>query len=82
MQALVKMGNIYIGNCKSNEQTPNHSVLTGIAKYLTRILKIFGANEGDQEIGFALAGGGLANVSKHLINFLSVQQLFRIEIFF
>lgn len=63
MQALVKLANIYIGNCKTSEQTPNHSVLTSIAKYLTRMLKIFGANEGDQDIGFALASGGLGNVS-------------------
>ena len=67
MQALVKLGNVYIGNCKSKDLTPNHSVLAGIAKYLTRMLKIFGANQGDQDIGFALAGGdGFTNVrTKH-----------------
>lgn len=60
MQALVKLANIYIGQCKQTEKTPNHSVLRGIAKYLTKILKTFGANEGEQEIGFAASGGAAA----------------------
>lgn len=64
MQALVKLTNIYIGQCKQAEKTPNHSVLRGIAKYLTKMLKIFGANEGEQEIGFAAGGNSAsANVS-------------------
>ena len=69
MQALVKLANIYIGQCKQNEQTPNHSVLRGIAKYLTRMLKVFGANEGDQEIGFSAGGSAAANVSSSSISF-------------
>lgn len=52
MQTLVKQGNIYIGQCKQAERIPNHSVLKGIAKYLTDMLRLFGANEGQQEIGF------------------------------
>lgn len=64
MQALVKLANIYIGQCKQNETTPNHSILRMIAKYLTKMLKVFGANEGSQEIGFAASGegAGVANV--------------------
>jgi len=69
MQALVKLANIYIGQCKQSEQTPNHSVLRGIAKYLTKMLKIFGANEGDQEIGFATGGAASANVNLTLFYF-------------
>ena len=64
MQSLVKLTNIYIGQTKQLEKTPNHSVLRGIAKYVTRMLKIFGANEGEQEIGFPAVGGSVdANVS-------------------
>ena len=47
MQALVKQANIYIGQCKQSETIPNHSVLRGIAQYITKILKMFGANEGN-----------------------------------
>lgn len=71
MQALVKLSNIYIGNCKSKDLTPSHSVLAGIAKYLTKMLKIFGANQGDQDIGFALASAdGSTNVSNIFIFFI------------
>ncbi len=58
MQSLVKLANVYIGNKKQDGQTANHSVVNGIAKYLTKMLKIYGANEGEQEIGFPLAGVG------------------------
>lgn len=80
MQALVKLANIYIGNCKTSEQTPNHSVLTSIAKYLTRMLKIFGANEGDQDIGFALASGGLGNKEELVMPFVNVMAEFREDV--
>lgn len=62
MQALVKQANIYVGQCKQADRVPNHSVLKAIAMYLTKMLKIFGANEGEQPIGFAAttasSGGG------------------------
>jgi len=63
MQALVKLTNIYIGSKKSSEQTPNHAVLESVAKYLTRMLKIFGAEQGEQLIGFST--GGASTGSKH-----------------
>ncbi|XP_047134203.1 cysteine--tRNA ligase, cytoplasmic isoform X3 [Hydra vulgaris] len=53
MQSLVKLANIYIGQARQNNKVPNHAVIGGIAKYLTKMLKIFGANDGDQEIGFS-----------------------------
>jgi len=81
MQALVKLGNIYVGNCKSKDVTPNHSVLTGIAKYLTRMLKIFGANQGDQDIGFALAGGdGSTNKEELVMPYVNVMAEFREDV--
>ena len=64
MQSLVKLANVYIGSKKKEGVTANHSVLHGIAKYLTRLLKIFGANDGEQEIGFPVSGiGGSENVT-------------------
>ena len=61
MQLLVKLTNIYIGQARQNDKVPNHAVIQSIAKYLTKLLKIFGANDGDQEIGFSSADtlGGL-----------------------
>lgn len=58
MQSLVKLANVYIGSKKQDGLTATHSVLNGIAKYLTRMLKIFGANDGEQEIGFPVSGIG------------------------
>lgn len=64
MQELIKIVNVYIGCKKQNGVTANHSVISGIAKYLTKMLKIFGANDGEQEIGFPVAGiSNLGNVS-------------------
>lgn len=57
MQSLVKQTNKYIGNIREREQTLSHSVISGIAKYLTRMLKMFGATSGEQEIGFPSVGG-------------------------
>ena len=63
MQALVKLTNIYISSKKQMDQSPSHSLLEGLAKYLTRMLKVFGANEGEQEIGFPSSNSsGAANV--------------------
>ena len=63
MQSLLKIANVYIGSKKQEGFTANHAVLHGIAKYLTRLLKIFGANDGEQEIGFPVSGiGGSENV--------------------
>lgn len=52
MQALVKQSNIYVSSKKQANQSPNHQVLENIAKYITDMLRIFGANEGQQSIGF------------------------------
>lgn len=60
MQELVKASNIYISNKKQKNESPNHDLLSNIAKYITKILKIFGANEGEQKIGFASAGSSSA----------------------
>ena len=40
MQELVKLSNIYISNKKEKKESPNHQLLEGIAKYLTKLLKV------------------------------------------
>ena len=64
MQSIVKLTNVYIGSKKQEGVAPNHAIMKRIAKYLTKMLKVFGANEGEQEIGFAVAGAeNVGNVS-------------------
>ena len=40
MQDLVKQANIYINTKKDKKESPNHQLMEGIAKYLTRMLKV------------------------------------------
>ncbi|XP_028403156.1 cysteine--tRNA ligase, cytoplasmic-like [Dendronephthya gigantea] len=56
MQSLVKLTNIYIASKKQANESPNHQLLENIAKYITDMLRVFGANEGSQAIGFQTSG--------------------------
>lgn len=60
MQELVKLTNIYISGKKEKKESSNHQLLEGIAKYLTHMLKIFGAIDEEQAIGFPVAGKSAA----------------------
>jgi len=81
MQSLVKLANVYIGSKKKEGVTANHSVLHGIAKYLTRLLKIFGANDGKQEIGFPVSGiGGSENQEDIVMPYISLLAKYRSEV--
>lgn len=60
LQDLVKQTNIYISSKKDKRESPNHQALEGIAKYLTHMLRVFGANEEEQTIGFPVAGKNAA----------------------
>jgi len=60
MQSLLKHTNIYIAQARQSERTPSHELLRAVAKYLTRMFKVFGANHGEQEIGFPASGGSQA----------------------
>ena len=40
MQELVKLANIYISSKKERKESPSHQLLEGIAKYLTKMLKV------------------------------------------
>ena len=71
MQELVKQANIYISSKKDKKESPNHQLLEGIAKYLTHMLKVFGAIDEDQAIGFPVAGkNSAANVRSASIFFV------------
>ncbi|XP_007571057.1 cysteine--tRNA ligase, cytoplasmic isoform X2 [Poecilia formosa] len=66
MRLLVGLSNSYIAGRKSSKLRPNRLLLQSIASYLTAMLKIFGAIEGSDPIGFPV-GGQAVDVSKRLI---------------
>ncbi|KAM9366087.1 cysteine--tRNA ligase, cytoplasmic [Symphorus nematophorus] len=56
MRVLVGQSNTYIANRKSAKLQPNRMLVESIAVYLTNMLKIFGAIEGEASIGFPMGG--------------------------
>merc|ERR1712048_1539660 len=76
MQALVKLTNIYIASKKQADgPSPSHAVVGMIAKYLTKMLKIFGANDGEQLIGFSSSVNGTAASNQEEMGMPFVQLL-------
>jgi len=81
MQELVKQANIYISSKKDKKESPNHQLLEGIAKYLTHMLKVFGAIDEDQAIGFPVAGkNSAANHEEVAMPYVQLLADFRDEI--
>ncbi|KAG7468378.1 hypothetical protein MATL_G00142280 [Megalops atlanticus] len=58
MRSLVSQSNTYIASKKSAKLLPNRMLLEDIALYLTNMLRIFGAIEGTEPIGFPVGGDG------------------------
>uniref|UniRef100_A0AAX7SUD7 Cysteine--tRNA ligase, cytoplasmic n=1 Tax=Astatotilapia calliptera TaxID=8154 RepID=A0AAX7SUD7_ASTCA len=56
MRTLVSQSNGYIASKKSVKLRPNRMLMESIAAYLTNMLKIFGAVEGSDPIGFPMGG--------------------------
>ncbi|XP_069480252.1 cysteine--tRNA ligase, cytoplasmic isoform X2 [Ambystoma mexicanum] len=61
MRSLVSQCNSYIAMKKTARQMPSRLLLKTISSYITQMLKIFGAMEDDELIGFPL-GGNAQNV--------------------
>eukprot|EP00795_Rhopilema_esculentum_P011490 gene11490-21706_t len=81
MQSIVKLTNVYIGSKKQESVAPNHAIVKRIAKYLTKMLKVFGANEGEQEIGFAVAGAeNVGNKEDLVMPYLALMAKFRKDV--
>uniref|UniRef100_UPI00398F00DA cysteine--tRNA ligase, cytoplasmic n=1 Tax=Pristiophorus japonicus TaxID=55135 RepID=UPI00398F00DA len=78
LRSLVSQCNTYIAAKKSNKQLPNRMLLRTIAIYLTEMLKIFGAIEGEEPIGFPVGGGGQnLNLEATVMPYLKVLSDFR-----
>ncbi|XP_077867451.1 cysteine--tRNA ligase, cytoplasmic-like [Saccoglossus kowalevskii] len=78
MRDLVGNSNIYIRDMKAAKLLPNSILLRNIAVYLTKILKIFGAIEGDETIGFPMSvGDNNTNVEDTVMPYVKVFADFR-----
>uniref|UniRef100_A0A3Q2CZG0 Cysteine--tRNA ligase, cytoplasmic n=1 Tax=Cyprinodon variegatus TaxID=28743 RepID=A0A3Q2CZG0_CYPVA len=76
MRLLVSHSNSYIAGRKSSKLRPNRLLLESIASYLTNMLKIFGAIEGSDPIGFPV-GGQTVDLESTVMPYLAVLSDFR-----
>ncbi|XP_028999834.1 cysteine--tRNA ligase, cytoplasmic isoform X2 [Betta splendens] len=78
MRVLVGHSNSYIGSRKSLKLRPNRMLLQGIAVYLTGMMKVFGAIEGLEPIGFPMGGQGqTVDLESTVMPYLTVLSDFR-----
>ncbi|KAK4822029.1 hypothetical protein QYF61_006942 [Mycteria americana] len=78
MRSLVSQSNSYIAAKKSSRQMPNRLLLENISSYLTQMLKIFGAIESDDAIGFPVGGNSQnINIESTVMPYLQVLSEFR-----
>ncbi|KAM4596042.1 cysteine--tRNA ligase, cytoplasmic isoform 2-T2 [Fundulus diaphanus] len=76
MRVLVSHSNSYIAGRKSSKLRPNRLLLESIATYLTSMLKVFGAIEGSDPIGFPV-GGQTVDLESTVMPYLAVLSDFR-----
>uniref|UniRef100_A0A674IDH2 Cysteine--tRNA ligase, cytoplasmic n=1 Tax=Terrapene triunguis TaxID=2587831 RepID=A0A674IDH2_9SAUR len=78
MRSLVSQSNSYIAAKKTARQMPNRLLLESISSYLTQMLKIFGAIESDEALGFPVGGNGQnINLESTVMPYLQVLSDFR-----
>ncbi|KAF3833071.1 hypothetical protein F7725_026736 [Dissostichus mawsoni] len=80
MRVLVGQSNSYIASRKSAKLTPNRMLMESIAAYLTSILKVFGAIEGSEPIGFPVGQSQNVDLETTVMPYLSVLSNFREEV--
>ncbi|XP_024118945.1 cysteine--tRNA ligase, cytoplasmic isoform X1 [Oryzias melastigma] len=78
MRVLVSHSNSYIAGRKAAKLRPNRTLLESIAAYLTNMLRIFGAIEGSETIGFPVGGQAQSvDLESAVMPYLSVLSDFR-----
>uniref|UniRef100_A0A673TX55 Cysteine--tRNA ligase, cytoplasmic n=1 Tax=Suricata suricatta TaxID=37032 RepID=A0A673TX55_SURSU len=78
MRALVGQCNLYMAARKAARRRPSRALLEGVALYLTRMLKIFGAIEEESTLGFPVRGpGNSLNLESTVMPYLQVLSEFR-----
>ncbi|XP_053720307.1 cysteine--tRNA ligase, cytoplasmic isoform X1 [Synchiropus splendidus] len=81
MRVLVSQSNSYIAGRKSSKLRPNRLLLENVAAYLTSMLKIFGAIDGSEPIGFPVGGASASsNMEDVVMPYLGVLSSFREEV--
>ncbi|XP_066557221.1 cysteine--tRNA ligase, cytoplasmic isoform X1 [Amia ocellicauda] len=81
MRALVSSSNTYMAARKTAKLAPNRMLLQSIATYLTDMLKIFGAIDGIEPIGFHVGGNGQkVDLESTVMPYLKVLSDFREEV--
>ncbi|XP_010766784.1 cysteine--tRNA ligase, cytoplasmic isoform X2 [Notothenia coriiceps] len=80
MRVLVGQSNSYIASRKSATLRPNRMLMESIAAYLTSILKVFGAIEGSEPIGFPVGQSQNVGLETTVMPYLSVLSNFREEV--
>uniref|UniRef100_A0AAQ5ZZU2 Cysteine--tRNA ligase, cytoplasmic n=1 Tax=Amphiprion ocellaris TaxID=80972 RepID=A0AAQ5ZZU2_AMPOC len=78
MRVLVGQSNSYVASRKNAKLRPNRLLMESIAVYLTNMLKIFGAIEGSDPIGFPVGGQDQSvDLESTVMPYLSVLSDFR-----
>lgn len=77
VRELIKASNIYINKHKTDKTLPNRMLLQNIATYITNLLKMFGAIETDESIGFPIAGTQSVNIEETVMPYLQAFAQFR-----
>lgn len=77
VRELIKSSNIYISKHKTDKTLPNRMLLQNISKYITDLLKMFGAIETDDSIGFPIGGTESVNVEDTVMPYLKAFAEFR-----
>ncbi|XP_075423775.1 cysteine--tRNA ligase, cytoplasmic isoform X3 [Ascaphus truei] len=78
MRSLVGQCNSYVASKKTAKQAPNRILLKSVSSYLTDMLKIFGAIEGEEPIGFPVGGSAQnINLEATVMPYLQVLSQFR-----
>uniref|UniRef100_A0A667H150 Cysteine--tRNA ligase, cytoplasmic n=1 Tax=Lynx canadensis TaxID=61383 RepID=A0A667H150_LYNCA len=78
MRALVGQCNLYMAARKAARRRPNRALLESIARYLTHMLKVFGAIEEESSLGFPVRGPGSSlNLESTVMPYLQVLSDFR-----
>ncbi|XP_049637157.1 cysteine--tRNA ligase, cytoplasmic isoform X2 [Suncus etruscus] len=78
MRALVSQCNLYMAARKAQRRRPNRALLETVARYLTHMLKVFGAIEDESTLGFPVGGAGSSlNLEATVLPYLQVLSDFR-----
>lgn len=80
LRELIGEANIYMANARGVNRTPNRMILKNIASYITYLLKVFGAIEVEEEIGFPQSTTQNVNIEEAVMPFLSAFAQFREDV--